>query len=165
MGKYKERTGKTRIGNFLKNTAPHLLDVVGEVLPEKGALGIVKNLIQKDTKMSPEEKASALELLQLDLENTKDARDMQKVALQQTDLFSKRFVYYLASFWSLIGGVFIFMVLFKPIPTENVRLIDTILGFLLGTIVATIINFFFGSSKGSSDKMKQLSGLIKRNKD
>lgn len=161
MGKYKDEHGKTRVGNFLNKTAPHILDIVGDVLPDKGALGIVKNLISTDKKLTESQKAEALELLKFDLENTKDARDMQKVALQQADLFSKRYVYYLATFWSVIGGAFIFIVLFKEIPKENVRLIDTIMGFLLGTIIATIINFFFGSSKGSSDKTKLLGNLKK----
>ena len=90
--------------------------------------------------------------LELEFNNTNNARDMQKVALQQDDTFSKRFVYYLASFWSIVGVIYIFFITFAPIPETNVRFADTVLGFLLGTILATIINFFLGSSKGSTDK-------------
>jgi hypothetical protein len=154
MGKYKEEHGKTRVGNFLKNTAPHILDIIGDVLPDSGALGIVKNLIDKDDTLSPQQKAEAINLLKIDLENTKDARDLQKVALQQDDLFSKRFVYYLATFWSVIGATYLFMATFTTVV--NPKMADTVLGFLLGTIVATIINFFFGSSQGSKDKANQL---------
>jgi hypothetical protein len=154
MGKYKEEHGKTRVGNFLKNTAPHILDIIGDVLPDSGALGIVKNLIDKDDTLSPQQKAEAINLLKIDLENTKDARDLQKVALQQNDLFSKRFVYYLATFWSVIGATYLFMATFTTVV--NPKMADTVLGFLLGTIVATIINFFFGSSQGSKDKANEL---------
>lgn len=84
--------------------------------------------------------------------NTSDARDMQKEALKQSDTFSKRFIYYLAAAWSSISMLYIFVITFIPIPTPNIRFADTILGFLLGTIIATILNFFFGSSKGSHDK-------------
>jgi len=150
MGNYKEEHGKTRIGNFLSTAAPHILDVVGDVLPDKGVLGIVKNLISKDDKLTTSQKANALELLNYDLENTKDARDLQKIALQQDDLFSKRFVYYLATFWSVIGASYLFFATFTTVV--NPKMADTVLGFLLGTIVATIINFFFGSSQGSKDK-------------
>ena len=99
------------------------------------------------------------EKLKLDYHNTNDARDMQKVALQQDDIFSKRFVYYLASFWSIVCVIYIFFITFGNIPTDNIRFADTILGFLLGTIIATIINFFLGSSKGSADKQDLINKL------
>ena len=96
------------------------------------------------------------EKLKLEYQNTNDARDMQKVALQQDDTFSKRYVYYLATFWSFVAVGYIFLITFLTIPEANVRFADTTLGFLLGTIVATIINYFFGSSKSSSDKNQLL---------
>ena len=89
-------------------------------------------------------------------QNTADARYMQVEALKQDDLFSKRFVYYLASFWSLVSASYIGAVTFIPTPIGNERVIDTVLGFLLGTIVATIINFFLGSSSGSAAKNEML---------
>ena len=100
------------------------------------------------------------EKMKLEYQNTNDARDMQKVALQQDDTFSKRYVYYLATFWSFVAVGYIFLITFLTIPEDNVRFADTTLGFLLGTIVATIINYFFGSSKSSSDKNQ----LLKENK-
>ena len=99
------------------------------------------------------------EKMKLEYQNTNDARDMQKVALQQDDTFSKRYVYYLATFWSFVAVGYIFLITFLTIPEANVRFADTTLGFLLGTIVATIINYFFGSSKSSSDKNQLLKGI------
>ena len=96
------------------------------------------------------------EKMKLEYQNTNDARDMQKVALQQDDTFSKRYVYYLATFWSFVAVGYIFLITFLTIPESNIRFADTTLGFLLGTIVATIINYFFGSSKSSSDKNQLL---------
>ena len=142
MGNYKEKNGKTRVGAFLQDFAPHIIDVVGEVLPSNGALGIVKNLIEKDDKMNPIEKEEALDILKIDLANVNSAREMQKAALQQNDVFAKRFVYYLAAFWSVIGSVYFFMVTFSPVSNE--KMADIILGFLLGSIVGVMINFFFG---------------------
>lgn len=92
--------------------------------------------------------------------NTADARDLQKIALQQDDLFSKRYVYYLATFWSIMTALYIAFITFTSIPPDNVRFADTILGFLLGTVVATIMNYFLGSSKGSADKNDLLKGKL-----
>jgi hypothetical protein len=50
--------------------------------------------------------------------------------------------------------VYIFLITFTNIPETNVRFADTILGFLLGTVVATILNFFLGSSAGSKAKQE-----------
>ncbi len=84
--------------------------------------------------------------------DTASARHMQEVALQQDDLFSKRFVYYLASGWSVFTCIYILIVSVMKIPDNSVRFVDTVLGFLLGTVVATIIQFFLGSSIGSKSK-------------
>lgn len=84
--------------------------------------------------------------------DTANARHMQEVALTQDDLFSKRFVYYLAAGWSLFSAIYIILISVVDIPQSSVRFVDTILGFLLGTVVATIIQFFLGSSIGSKAK-------------
>jgi hypothetical protein len=36
------------------------------------------------------------------------------------------------------------------IPKDNHRVVDTVLGFLIGTLVATIINYYFGDSQTNS---------------
>lgn len=92
------------------------------------------------------------EIQEMYLKDTQNARSMQAAALQQDDIFSKRFIYYFAIFWSVVAAAFIGIILFVEIPPNNIRFADTILGFLLGTIVAQIIAFFFGSSKSSQNK-------------
>jgi hypothetical protein len=89
-----------------------------------------------------------------------NARDMQKAALAQDDLFSKRFIYYLAIWWSFFAAIYIGCVSFLTIAPENVPLVHTILGFLLGTVVSGIIQFFFGSSKGSQDKTSDSKAIM-----
>jgi len=102
---------------------------------------------------------AALKLAQIDLEtirvqhaNTENARAMQVAALAQSDMFSKRFTMYLTSFWSVCAAVYIGFITFSIIPESNVRFADTILGFILGTVIATMLNFWFGSSIGSKEK-------------
>jgi predicted permease len=87
---------------------------------------------------------------------------MQVAALQQNDLLSKRFVYYFAAFWSVTAALYIAFITFGDIPESNVRFADTILGFILGTVIATIIQFFFGSSVGSKEKHNTLEALVKK---
>ena len=38
----------TKVGAWLRDKAPSVLDVVGDVLPDRGVLGVVKNLVDKD---------------------------------------------------------------------------------------------------------------------
>ena len=107
---------------------------------------------------------SKLELERLALENKKEdnraseaivnaqvgeyanSRNLQIEALKQDDKFSKRFIYYFAIFWSVFAVVYLTGITFIEIPKENVRFADTTVGFLLGTIVATLIGFFYGNS-------------------
>jgi len=65
MGKFKEKNGKTMVGAFLQSVAPNIIDVVGDVLPSNGALGIVKNLIQKDDKLTANEKVEAIKAIRI----------------------------------------------------------------------------------------------------
>ena len=147
-----------------------LISEIGMPLVKKG-IKAVTGIDLESKELTAEDKQkimdSQIEIMKIDFEkmkleyqNTNDARDMQKVALQQDDTFSKRYVYYLATFWSFVAVGYIFLITFLTIPEANVRFADTTLGFLLGTIVATIINYFFGSSKSSSDKNQ----LLKENK-
>jgi hypothetical protein len=95
------------------------------------------------------------ELIQMAYGDTANARNMQVEALRQDDLFSKRFIYIFATFWSIFAASYIGFITFGTIPENNQRFADTILGFLLGTVVATILQFFFGSSMGSKEKDKK----------
>ncbi len=65
--KDKKKFKETKVGVFLKDKAPLILDTVGEFLPDQGGLGIVKNLISSDTKLPPQDKEMALKLLDQDI--------------------------------------------------------------------------------------------------
>ena len=99
------------------------------------------------------------ELIAMVFADRANARAMQVAALGQNDLFAKRFIYYFATFWSISAALYIAFITFGDIPEANVRFADTILGFMLGTIVATIVQFFFGSSDGSKQKYGTLEAM------
>jgi len=79
---------------------------------------------------------------------------MQVAAMSSGDKFVARFVPILSAFWSIVATTYIFAVTFMTIPAANQRFADTVLGFMLATVVATILNFFLGSSDGSKKKDK-----------
>ena len=101
-----------------------------------------------------------MEAEKLYLADTQNARNMQIEALRQNDIFSKRFIYYLASGCLAFTAIFIMCVTFMEIPEKNIRFVDTTLGFLLGTLVSTIIYFFFGTSRGSQSKDETIKTLL-----
>lgn len=51
----KKKIKDTKLGVWLKNKAPNILGIVGDLLPDSGALGVVKNLIDKDDSVDSEE--------------------------------------------------------------------------------------------------------------
>lgn len=52
----KKKIRDTKLGGWLKGKAPKILDIVGDLLPDQGALGVVKNLIDRDyPDLDPEE--------------------------------------------------------------------------------------------------------------
>jgi len=87
-----------------------------------------------------------------DLKNMQGARAMQEKAMDSDDPLVRRFVYYFVSFWSVLSASYIGFITFGEIPESNIRFADTILGFVLGTMVASMFQFLLGSSLGSRKK-------------
>ncbi len=149
------------VSTLIQNNLPKLAQAVAD----KGIDYVEDKLgVKLEPEMS-QEKIAEIKLrsmqheefkIEQDNKNTADARNMQNIASQQDDIFTKRFSLYFASFWSLAAVVFIFAVSFGTIDPVSVRFIDTVLGFLLGTVVSTIINFFYGSSHSSKLKSEKL---------
>lgn len=51
----KKKIRDTKLGAWLKDKAPNVLDTVGDLLPDQGALGVVKNLLDKEPGIDPAE--------------------------------------------------------------------------------------------------------------
>lgn len=81
-------------------------------------------------------------LTETEQKDVADARNRVAEAAAHGD----HFVYLFAWFWSIVSAVYFFAVTFAPMPEKAAHFADIILGFLLGTAVATIIGFFFGNS-------------------
>ncbi len=52
----KTRHRDTRLGQWLTDQAPTVLDAVGDVLPERGVLGIVKNLVEREPDLTHDQR-------------------------------------------------------------------------------------------------------------
>jgi len=90
------------------------------------------------------------------------ARSMQEEALKQDDLFSKRFIYAFTIFWSVGSSLYIGCITFMVIPDDNIRFADTILGFLLGTAIAGMFTYFYGSTASAKVKDSTIANLVRR---
>tara|TARA_R100001510_G_scaffold55293_1_gene59026 strand:- start:1059 stop:1499 length:441 start_codon:yes stop_codon:yes gene_type:complete len=61
MSTKKNKIKDTKLGSWLKSKAPNVLDVVGDLLPDSGGLGVVKNLIAKEPSVDPAEAQAAID--------------------------------------------------------------------------------------------------------
>ncbi len=150
--------------NLLKGIAPTLatmvagplggaaVSLIANKLGVEDAVSEVAKAIVGDPLAAQKIKEMELEFAKVEAANVADARAMQVAALQQEDVFSKRFIYYFATAWSVFAMVYFSFATFGTIPESGVRVADTILGVLIGTVITGFFNFFFGSSKGSKDK-------------
>lgn len=73
----------------------------------------------------------------------KDSMLLKKVNEQDKDSSFRR---KLAVGMLIYSCVFLCMIVWVPIPEPQNRYVDYILGFLTGTVVTTVINYFYGTS-------------------
>lgn len=56
MKQEKNKLRDTKVGEWLANKSPKMLDIVGDLLPDQGVLGVVKRLVDTDPDITPQEK-------------------------------------------------------------------------------------------------------------
>lgn len=131
--------------------------VTGAASPDN-AFEVLKADPQKALEFQQSILAAEVDFKKAELADIANARHLQEVALQQEDIFSKRFVYYFASAWSMFTMYYISAITFWPPQSESGKAIaNTVLGFLLGTAVASIFSYFFGSTAGGKAKSALLA--------
>jgi hypothetical protein len=135
---------ETAVGKFLLNKVPGL---VGDVLPDKGVLGIVKNLIDGDEEMPAEEKETLKrELYEMEIADRDSARrrevEVKKAGGQDWMMFITGIV-------GLLSFVFmIYAVVYIPSVSEN-DLFVHLMGMIEGVVISNIFAYYYGTS---SDK-------------
>jgi hypothetical protein len=147
MMENKKKFKDTKLGKFLNKAAPTILDIAGDLLPDAGVLGIIKNLIDKDSDMSPEDKVQAQsymkEMYELEVADRDSARnreievkktgsqDIMMVATGLTGLFSFAFV--------------IYAVVYEPSVLDN-DLFVHLMGMIEGVVISNIFAYYYGTS-------------------
>lgn len=105
----------------------------------------------------------ALELEKAYLADVANARALQVAALAQNDLFSKRFIYYLAAFIVVSATAAGFGLYWIKVPEENKRMVEMFFDVYLFAGALSVIYFFFGSSRGQerSEETKAITEATK----
>ena len=131
----------TKVGKFLLEKLPNL---AGDILPDKGVLGIVKNLIDSDEGLTPQEKESLLkDLYELEIEDRDSARK-REVEVAKTGRFD--FMFNLTGIIGLGAFAFIiYAIVYLSIPENNKEVWIHTIGIIEG-IVLSIFGYFYGSA-------------------
>lgn len=147
MSKPKKKFKETKLGKLVGNIAPNILGVAGDLLPDAGVLGIVKNLVSKDKNISPKDKEiihnQIKELYELEVADRDSARK-REVEIAKTGKTD-----YMHIITGLIGlGCFCFMIyaiVYLQIPESNKEVWINLIGIVQG-IVLSIFGFYYGSA-------------------
>jgi predicted CDP-diglyceride synthetase/phosphatidate cytidylyltransferase len=68
-----------------------------------------------------------------------------------------RLVLYAGWGFAIASFGYLFMVTFLTLPTSGVEHAKTIVGFLLGVGISTILQYYWGSSSGSAEKSETIA--------
>jgi uncharacterized membrane protein len=74
--------------------------------------------------------------------------------------FNRRFIAYFAVGLCLAAMSYIGAITFVSFPKDNAQYANTVLGFIMGTVMASPIAFFFGSSKSSQAKDQMIASAL-----
>ena len=132
---------ETKIGGFLKNKAPYLLNKIGDILPDKGTLGIVKNLISSDTKIKIVDKQEAMKLIELDILEMQNVSKRWTSDMKSDSWLSKNTRPLTLIFLTLSSTLLMILDSFHSLIFN----IDTAWVELLKTLLITVYVAYFGS--------------------
>ena len=85
----KKKIKDTKIGAFLASKAPKVLTAIGDILPDQGTFGVVKNLITSDSKIKAVDKEQALKLIEQDLQELKEISGRWRADMKSDSWLSK----------------------------------------------------------------------------
>ena len=92
------------------------------------------------------ESAERMKIAEIEKDDRIDARELQIATLNSNDSMVRRFIYLFSWFWAFASVLYFFAVTFLPMPVGGKDFALTILGFLLGTAVGTVLSFWYGKS-------------------
>ena len=145
--KERKKFKDTKVGKFLSEKAPKVLQTIGDILPSNGTLGIVKNIINLSEELTDEDKEivtkELIEMEQIMLKDRDSARnrEIEIAKIQKFDI-----LFYLTGLVGLASFCFmIYAIVYLTIPTDNKEVWIHLIGITEG-IVISIFGYYFGSS-------------------
>lgn len=138
---------ETKLGKLLLGSKSSIGDVIADVLPDTGILGIVKNIIDKDPDLTADEKEQAhrhiVDMYELEVMDRDSAREREvKLRRYGTDwMFNATGIVGLLAFAFLV-----YTVVTTEVPQSNKEIFIHLLGIVEG-VALSIFGYYFGSAK------------------
>ena len=138
---------------FKETKVGKLLFGAKELLPDGGVLGVVKNLIDSNDELTPEEKEEAHKAL---IEAYKaEVADRDSARNREVEIAKSGKNDWLFNLTGLVGlgafGVIIWAIIALEIPESNKELFYHLIGIIEG-IALSIYGFYFGTSMKDNQK-------------
>jgi uncharacterized protein YacL len=136
---------ETKVGKLLGN--------LGGILPDKGVLGVLKQVIDTDDSLTPEEKEDAHNAL---IEAYKaEVADRESARQREVEVSKSGKVDWLFNITGLVGlsafGIVIWAILSLEIPETNKELFYHLIGIVEG-VSLSIFGYYFGTSMKDDKK-------------
>ena len=131
---------ETKVGAFLANKAPKVLQAIGDVLPDQGTLGVVKNIISSDSKIKAADKEQAMKLIEQDIAEMKEVSSRWRSDMKSDSWLSKN-TRPLALVFLTVSAVFMMAVDSFHLQFD----VDESWINLLKTLLVTVYVAYFGS--------------------
>lgn len=137
----------SKIGKLLKEKAPKVLELIGDVLPSNGTMGIIKNIISKDPDLTPEEKKQlhnqVTELYKLEVADRDSARNRE---IEMAKAGGNDWMMNVTGVVGLSCFMFVvYAVVYIPEVLHN-ELFVHLMGMVEGVVIGNIFAFYYGTS-------------------
>ena len=141
----KKKFKDTKLGGWLSTNAPKILDVVGDIMPDQGALGVVKNLLKNDPDVTPQQESEFAEMaFQLEAADRDSARRREVELAKATG--NRDWMMWVTGLVGLASFMFtIYAVVYVESVKENDIFIH-LMGMIEGVTVGNIFAYYYGAS-------------------
>jgi hypothetical protein len=148
----KKKFKDTKVGKFLSQKGPSIVEAVGDVLPDAGVLGLVKKLIEKEAPvvLPPQDKETALKLLEQDMVEMQEVSKRWVSDMQSDSWLSKNTRPMTLIFLTISMIILILLDSFEINFSVDKGWVD-----LLKSLLITVYVAYFGSR--GAEKYKSIS--------
>jgi len=121
--------------------------ILADILPDKGIIGVLKNVLDLDDTLAPEDKEKAAETLVKAYEA--EVLDRDSAREREVEVTKTGKIDFLFNLTGLVGltafGVIVWAILALDIPDPNRELFYHLIGIVEG-VVLSIFGYYFGTS-------------------